>query len=268
MLNHWGYRYFVIGTAIACTEVDLINYRRAVNALENPGLTIEYNNPIIKNLKERFDDVRKFGDDQDLGTILQNIRRVIVKIYAAGPSINPKPLYVDQLLEDVTRIKNDFFYVLSGRSFYSISPEVLKYYGQPELFGPAVARKFKAARDDIERAGNCLALGESTACVLHLLRAMETALRRLAQRLHVPINPKDTWGMILKNLDQGIQALPEKNEQQKKKKSQWAECRTNLFHVKLAWRDDSMHGKVAYNAKQARNIMDRVESFMQHLATL
>jgi hypothetical protein len=97
---------------------------------------------------------------------------------------------------------------------------------------------------------------------------METALRRLAQRLHVTINPKDTWGMILKNMDQGIQALPERNERQKKKKSKWAECRTNLFHVKLAWRDDLMHGKATYDAKQARDIMERVKAFMQHLATL
>ena len=123
-------------------------------------------------------------------------------------------------------------------------------------------------RRDIERAGNCLALGESTACVLHLLRAMETALRRLSQRLHVTVNPKDTWGMILNRIDDGIKLLPEKNEKQKRKKGQWAECRVNLYHVKLAWRDDLMHGKVTYDEKQARDIMERVKAFMQQLATL
>jgi hypothetical protein len=29
-----------------------------------------------------------------------------------------------------------------------------------------------------------------------------------------------------------------------------------------------MHGKATYDAKQARDIMERVKAFMQHLATL
>jgi hypothetical protein len=158
MLNHWGYKYFVIGTAIAYTELGLINHRRSVNALNNPNGTIEYSNPIVKLLKDKLNEIQKFGDDRNLGAIPQNIRRLVAKIHAGGPGTD-RPLYIDDLLEDVTRIKNDFSYVLIERSFYSIRPELLEYYGQPELFGPRVAKKFNAARSDIERAGSCLALG-------------------------------------------------------------------------------------------------------------
>ncbi len=269
MLNHWGYKYYVVGTALAYTELDLINHRRQNQGVSTgKDITIDPNGPAAKFLDEKCHEILKFADDQDLSPIPQNIRRLVVKIVAAKARDAANLLYVDDVLQDITRLNNDFRSILAGRYFYSISPELKASYGQPELFGPLVAKKFKAARDDIEHAGNCLALGESTACVLHLLRAMETALRQLSRTLHVAINPKDTWGMILKNMDHGIQALPEKTEQQKRKKSKWAECRANLFHVKLAWRDDSMHGKVTYDPKQARDILERVRAFMQHLATL
>jgi hypothetical protein len=67
---------------------------------------------------------------------------------------------------------------------------------------------------------------------------------------------------------QGIEALPERNEKEKRKKTLWSECRVNLYHVKMAWRDDSMHGKVTYDERQARDVFDRVSAFMQQLATL
>jgi hypothetical protein len=41
---------------------------------------------------------------------------------------------------------------------------------------------------------------------------MESALRHMGKRLHIPINPKDTFGQILKNIDPKINAMPEKTE--------------------------------------------------------
>jgi hypothetical protein len=69
-------------------------------------------------------------------------------------------------------------------------------------------------------------------------------------------------------MDDGIKVLPEKNERLKRKKAQWSECRANLWHVKQAWRDESMHGKRAYSPAEARKILDRVSEFSRHLATL
>jgi hypothetical protein len=80
--------------------------------------------------------------------------------------------------------------------------------------------------------------------------------------------PKDNWGSILGNMTDKIKALPDQTETQKRKKEQWAECRTNLYHVKMAWRDNSMHGKISYDGRQAADIFRRVKDFMQQLATL
>ena len=92
-----------------------------------------------------------------------------------------------------SELQNDFRYLLKKKTFYSMPPGLLNYYSQPQLFGAAVAKKFPDARADIESAGNCYAFGEPTACVLHLNRAMEIATRRLAKKLKITPNAKDSW---------------------------------------------------------------------------
>jgi hypothetical protein len=100
------------------------------------------------------------------------------------------------------------------------------------------------------------------------MRAMEAAIHRLARKLHVNINPRDTWGTILRNMDGGIKALPQTTVRQQRKKDLWSECHVNLFHVKNAWRDPSMHPRRSYNAKQAREIITTVHVFLEQLTTL
>jgi hypothetical protein len=268
MLDHWGYKFFVVGTALAYTELDLQNYRRNnVGLTSGRDLSIASSHPIVKFLNDKCDEALKFADDAQLSPIPQNLRRIKVKILAASGPPN-KPLYVEDLLNDILHIKNDFLYRLSERTFYSIPADLLAYYGKPQLFGDRVAKKFKAAGDDIERAGNCLALGEPTACVLHLNRAMEIALQRLAKKLHITPLATDNMGSILGKMTDPIKNLPDRTEAQKRKKEKWAECRTNLYHVKMAWRDPGSHGKQSYDDKQGRDILKRVGDFMQQLATL
>jgi hypothetical protein len=62
--------------------------------------------------------------------------------------------------------------------------------------------------------------------------------------------------------------MPDKTEAKKRKKERWAEARANLFHVKQAWRDNSMHGKQVYDREHAYAIFRAVGTFMTHLASL
>jgi hypothetical protein len=177
-------------------------------------------------------------------------------------------IYTNDILDDVRLILNNLRAILSGQKFYHLPHSLSRFYGNPLLFGDAVAKKFPEASGDIERAGNCLALGEPTACVMHLNRAMEIAVRRLAKKLGVTINAKDNMGAVLGNMTEPIKQMPDKTETQKRKKELWAECRTNLYHVKMAWRDPAHHGKQDYKEEQALDIIQRVSNFMQQLATL
>lgn len=272
MLDHWGYRFLGIGQALGFIEVDLQNHRKQTGgSLTGHGTsTIPPDHPVAKFVLAKCDEILKLiGDLDDLGAIPQNVRLLHVKFFAASPhALNPVPIYTNDLIQDVERIKNDFLYILSNRFFYYLRPDIASNYGKPELFGAPVAKKFKEARDDIEHAGNCLALGEPTACVLHLNRVIEIAIHRLAKKLKITPDAKDNMGSMLGKMTEPIKNLPDKTEAEKRKKEQWAECRTNLYHVKMAWRDPSSHGKQSYDEKQAADFFRRVKDFMQQLATL
>lgn len=152
--------------------------------------------------------------------------------------------------------------------YFQVDQKEVQFYGQKQLFGQQAANKFKDAAYDIENAGNCLALQQPTACVLHLMRAMEVALRTLGAHRKLKIGPKDTLGKILGDIAPKINAMPDKTEIQKRKKEQWAEARANLFHVKQAWRDNSMLGKQTDTRQHAYDIFVAVRTFMVHLASL
>src|SRR5262249_25283808 len=127
-------------------------------------------------------------------------------------------LYTNDILDDVRKILNGFRFMLSKQKFYYLPQSLAKFYGDPLLFGELVAKKFPKASQDIERAGNCLALGEPTACVLHLNRVMEIAVHRLAKKLKFNPQPKDTVGAVLRDMAQPIHNLPENTEKLKRKK--------------------------------------------------
>jgi hypothetical protein len=154
--------------------------------------------------------------------------------------------------------------------FFHIEPSLRRdFYDQKDLFGPDVAAKFKKSADDIRNAGSCLALDQPTACVLHLMRAMEAAMERLSKRLlKKPIPPKQTWNGILKDMGHAIGRMPEANKREKRKKDAWSEASANLFHVGEAWRNPTMHPRRSYTSSQAKEVLDAVRVFMTSLARL
>ncbi|HXZ01489.1 MAG TPA: hypothetical protein VEI03_15950 [Stellaceae bacterium] len=174
----------------------------------------------------------------------------------------------ERLQRDVLHLYQRFKDELDAQKFLHVSPERIQYYRKKQLFGPEVAGKFPEAREDIENAGNCYALGQPTACVLHLMRAMEATVEGLSLRLGVTILPRDTWGRMLGKMDDKIKEMPEKTKPQKRKKARWSEARANLFHVKEAWRNESMHPRQTYTLDQARDVIEAVRTFMTGLAKL
>jgi hypothetical protein len=73
---------------------------------------------------------------------------------------------------------------------------------------------------------------------------------------------------MLANMDGAIQKMTDKTAAQKRKKNRWSEARANLYHVKEAWRNESMHPKQTYTSEQAREVLEAVRVFMTALAKL
>lgn len=110
-----------------------------------------------------------------------------------------------------------------------------KYYkSEGPLFGAQVANKFPGASEDVKEAGNCGALGQGTASVFHLMRAMELAVGQLAEALRIG-NLDREWGKLLSDIHAKIESMPKGPT-----RDEWSECHANLYHVKQAWRNKTM----------------------------
>jgi hypothetical protein len=277
MMDHWGYRFLGVGTALAYAETRLEQHRAATNgAIAGHGtsilppdsaaadLVIHKCTEIIQLLAAKPDDLKI---EYELGSIPVDIQILQAKIVNSRKP-HQLELYTNDILDEVRRITNSFLYVLSKRWFYALSPSAAEHYGLVAAFGEEFWDKFKGARDDLEHAGNCLALGEGTACVMHLMRMLEIVIRHLGNRLGLTFDLKDTWGGILRTYDSKIEDMPAATQEEQRKKHQWSECRNYLWHVKRAHRDDSMHGERAYSPKEAKEVLDAIKDFALYLITL
>lgn len=130
-------------------------------------------------------------------------------------------------------------------------------------FGKDVDDAFPKASEEISEAAKCLALKRSTAAVFHLMRAMELAVQRLAEVLGKANPTEKVWGVILSDIHSAIEAMPKGAA-----RDAWSASHTHLYHVKQAWRNDTMHPKTTYTEEQAQTVFDAVKSFMCHLAPL
>jgi hypothetical protein len=151
---------------------------------------------------------------------------------------------------------------LETRAFFVLREDLYPYFGLKEPFGDEVTAKFPTTIDDIENAAKCIALELPTACVFHLMRAMEAAVGALCGKLSIP-NTDRVWGMLLSDLHKEIEAMPKGKD-----RNAWSEAHTNLYHVKQAWRNDTMHPKQTYTTEQAQEVFEATKTFMRHLARL
>ena len=191
MLNHWGYRYLVIGTELTHMETSLQVHLGLIGVEHEKRISdLREDDDFAREFLEKCETLERFLQDQELGALPGNIAAIKARVYLAQKL--HRPLYATDLLTEIQKIKNDFALILSNRFFYSLRPEFNELYGKPFLFGDRVAKKFPAACNDIEWAGNCLPLGQPTAGVLHLDRAMEIALRKLVAKLKMTPNAKAT----------------------------------------------------------------------------
>jgi len=131
-------------------------------------------------------------------------------------------------------------------------------------FGEAVEDAFPSSAIDVSEAAQCLALGRWTACVMHLMRALEAPLAVLAARCDVPDGAN--WNTLLNQIEGKIRARnkPAGDDDWE----QWAaEAATHFRFIKNGWRNHAMHARQAYDEARATEIYNSVGAFLKHLAT-
>jgi hypothetical protein len=170
--------------------------------------------------------------------------------------------YRDDLEELYSRVGDG----LRAQQFIHIPPNLVKYYDDKTIFGEIVGDKFPSSIDDIEDAGKCLAVGQGTACVLHLMRVMEVGLKSLAGALSIPYAP--SWESYLKQIAAKIgEKHKTKGVRWKRDEALFRDLSGDLMTVKQAWRNPTMHVGRKYSVEEAEEIYKAVRSFMNRLAT-
>jgi hypothetical protein len=132
-------------------------------------------------------------------------------------------------------------------------------------FGADVADAFPSSVYDIEEAARCRAMYRWTACVMHLMRALEPALHALQSAVKVDVQ-KEQWDQIINQIDAKIREITRRSHG--KADEQWySEAASHFRLIKNAWRNHAQHLHERYDEERAMAIYDSVRHFLRHLAT-
>lgn len=168
-----------------------------------------------------------------------------------------------EIIRFLGEIENTIRREMSIVHFFYMPSKQAEFYRQEELFGRKVNAKFPTIQYDMVEAGNCMAMGRSTACVFHLMRIMEVGVQEFGKKLGVSLTGEKVWNTILEQTDKALKALPKSPA-----KVEMCEVSTNLYAVRVAWRNEVMHPNDKYTLEEAKNLIGQVKLFMGQLATI
>jgi hypothetical protein len=210
-----------------------------------------------KDMFEHLANLKSSCDDLSANLTVVAIDRFIESI--AGSKVTFQKL--DQFLKNIRERLTD---ELEEAKLFALDKEYQDYYyGTYFFLDDSVLQKFSSPlEEDLDEAAKCLALARGTACVFHLMRAMEEAVKVLGTKLGIQ-NVEKEWGKILSDIGAKIEVMPKGQV-----RDEWSACHVNLYHVKQAWRNATMHPKETYTVEQAKEVTDAVHTFLRQLATL
>lgn len=215
------------------------------------------------NLPVLIDNIERLSkqlSEMKLSVSLKQAQRILA--FTKSPDLDKSAGTVTIMRQYCAELRGRIEDELEGKYIYAVLENVDLLASDGSLFGEAVAQKFPTLAEDIELAGKCLALGQPTASVFHLMRAMEGAVQELSESINIS-NPEREWGKLLSDIHAKIEAMPKGDS-----RNNWSQVHANLYHVKQAWRNDTMHPKQTYTPEQAREVFDAMKAFMSHLSGL
>jgi hypothetical protein len=190
---------------------------------------------------------------------------------------DPKETYIGlrALLDSLTRRMEDE----ARRGTYLFMPAAdAKYYydhnvrGSKRCFSDSVASAFPSAVLDLDKGGQAYAAGCDTACVFHMMRALEHGLRAMAQALRVKFPGKpieyQTWADVIKEISKKVAAIESKPRTKKRDADVefYGSAAAQFHFFKSAWRNHVMHSRLVYEHEDAAIVMRHTLEFMEHIA--
>ncbi|MFZ0737261.1 MAG: hypothetical protein WBL70_02540 [Candidatus Acidiferrales bacterium] len=137
-------------------------------------------------------------------------------------------------------------------------------------------KKVPDAKEDSQRAIDCYALEQNTACVFHLMRVAEFGLRSLAKTIRVRIKHKGQfcpleygeWNKIIAAIRNKIDPLRQQpiGLKREAKLEFYSDVADHCTFMKDIWRNNVSHAREPYNETEALAVLERVRGFMKFLA--
>lgn len=155
---------------------------------------------------------------------------------------------------------------LRRRKFFCIPADKTSYIDPNWLVGSPIQANFNTAWKEFQRAGRCFAYGEGTACAFHLQRALEVGLKSLAVDLGQRFD-RNSWDAHLKDIERELKNRYGTAGARTPKEKFYSEAATQFGHMKVAWRNPTMHIEAQYDDGEAEYLLVTIEKFMTHLAT-
>ena len=182
---------------------------------------------------------------------------------------------ISALCTRLTDLRRDMMVDLTDHLFLMVEEGKGEFYEQSEPpFGIEVAEKFPEAAYDISAASRCVALEEWTACVFHLMRVHEIALRHVGRMLKIAVARKKTidfqnWQVITEAVVQAAKTAPRGAHQgarAARNREFYNDIALYLSHVKEAWRIPVMHARAKFDKREAMIIWENSKALMYRLA--
>ncbi len=163
------------------------------------------------------------------------------------------------------------------RRFAFVPMEKAEIWDKRSVSWSRIWEKFQEAKVDSERAIDCYALEQNTACVFHLMRVAEFGLRALAKKLGVKLIDKGkpqpieyaTWEKVIVAIKNKLAAAHamSKGPRQRSKLQFYSNAADHCTYIRDVWRNDVAHTRGNYNDGEALGVVTRVRQFMELLAT-
>jgi hypothetical protein len=166
---------------------------------------------------------------------------------------------------------------LKRHIFIHVPAEKVRFAESPKEFFSSSWDAYPSAREDMEAACRCYALGENTAAVFHSMIVLQAGLERFAEYLGLSFpggNQFQQWGSILVEIMKEVeqrhkkaQQLPNAQGQAKQEELQFfADTGMQFSFFKDAWRNRVAHGREKYTDDSALTILASVKNFMLTLS--
>jgi hypothetical protein len=248
------------------------------HTLQEAAPTLTLSDHTREALGEQLELIKKLFTLVGLTYSIDEINFILTKSLT-----DPKETYATfcALLDSLARRMSD---EAKRKTYLYMPPDDSKYYYDPNVrsskrsFSDRLANAFPSAVDDLTKGTQAYATGCDTACVFHMMRAVEHGLRAMAQTLKVRFPGKpgkppkaiefQQWGDVITEIGKKVTAMENKPRTKKRDVDLvfYGEAASQFHYFKTSWRNHVMHSRTFYEHDDAAIVMRHTVEFMEHIS--